>query len=585
MSIIRYTPKQDAFIISAIDKQNINTGLDEILEIGNVGGKDSCARALLDFGDVKVPAGIVRCTLHLFVAETHNLIQPEYRLKVGNVGQSWTEGYGKYGDCPSTQKGVSWKHRDFKESTWVEEGGNVLEAKTYVTETFDSTSKKDVNLNVTKLLQEKGTVGGFIVLFENEKEALDTNASISFYSKDTHTIYAPYLEIEISDSEYDAGKQSVITTEQVFISPVGLKSIQNTAEKLRVRLSVAPKYPARVYSTTSLYKNSYILPEMSYWGIQNEYTREMVVDFCEGTRISVDSEGSYFDIDFSILEPERYYRLLIQVNIDVDRRVIFDNRNVFKIITIQGSTPVDGETVPYVVTLPKTYSEPIPYGGKNLSFVVKTNQEEWNVVSSDPDNFKVSVISSGFTVTVSENRDVFEREATLTVSAGTAPHKLLKLVQEAAPIPKEKEFVLVKDMPDSWEGTFLIVWGTGAHATVTSKDLEKTTDVYIDNERVVATEQVRQAAVGVTKLDSGYSIQLPDNRYLNVKTASNQVAASTDRFPFDITLCEDSTVLLTGVDVKGSTRVICKNGNFVRGYVGKELAADYVKPQLFKLKE
>lgn len=581
MSIIRYTPKQDAFIVSASDKQTLNTGLDEILEIGNIGGTDSCARALLDFGNISLPVGnIIRCTIHLSVAEAHNLIQPNYKLRVESVQQTWTEGYGKCGDCPSTENGVSWLYRDLNSSEWISKGGNFLTGEKYVVETFETGDRKDINIDVTPLFQGGSVKGGFILGFENEEEVLLAHSSISFYSKDTHTIYTPYLEVEIADSEYTSEKD-VVKDEQIYITPEGLKGIQNIVDRVRVRLRVSPKYPVRTYSTTSLFKNSHILPETSYWGIQDEYTREMVVNFCEGTKISADSEGSYFDVDFNILEPERYYRLLIQVNLDRCRQFIFDSRNIFKVVALQSTVTLD---LPYVTVLPPDYTNTIPYTGASVPFLISTNQSSWNVTTSDPTKFKVSVVSTGFVINVSENKNTEMREAVITVTAGTVS-RTFKLIQEAAPVPKEKEFVLVKSVPSTWEGTYLIVWNNGAYATVISKDLEKTVDIDIIDDKVLATEQVRQAAVTISKFTTGYSIQLPDGNFLNVKAASNQVATSLEEFSFTLTLREDTTVLLAGSDKKNVTRVICKNGDYIRGYVGKEESLDYIKPQLYKLED
>lgn len=581
MSIIRYTPKQDAFIVSASDKQTLNTGLDEILEIGNIGGTDSCARALLDFGNISLPVGnIIRCTIHLSVAEAHSLIQPNYKLRVESVQQTWTEGYGKYGDCPSTENGVSWLYRDLNSSEWISKGGNFLTGEKYVVETFETGDRKDINIDVTPLFQGGSVKGGFILGFENEEEVLLAHSSISFYSKDTHTIYTPYLEVEIADSEYTSEKD-VVKDEQIYITPEGLKGIQNIVDRVRVRLRVSPKYPVRTYSTTSLFKNSHILPETSYWGIQDEYTREMVVNFCEGTKISADSEGSYFDVDFNILEPERYYRLLIQVNLDRCRQFIFDSRNIFKVVALQSTVTLD---LPYVTVLPPDYTNTIPYTGASVPFLISTNQSSWNVTTSDPTKFKVSIVSTGFVINVSENKNTEMREAVITVTAGTVS-RTFKLIQEAAPVPKEKEFVLVKSVPSTWEGTYLIVWNNGAYATVISKDLEKTVDIDIIDDKVLATEQVRQAAVTISKFTTGYSIQLPDGNFLNVKAASNQVATSLEEFSFTLTLREDTTVLLAGSDKKNVTRVICKNGDYIRGYVGKEESLDYIKPQLYKLED
>ena len=86
--------------------------------------------------------------------------------------------------------------------------------------------------------------------------------------------------------------------------------------KQRFRIAAQPKYPVRTFSTSSVYLTNYALPTASYWGIRDENTEEMIVDFDTNfTKISCDSTGPYFDVYMDGLQPERYYRILIKTDI------------------------------------------------------------------------------------------------------------------------------------------------------------------------------------------------------------------------------------------------------------------------------
>ena len=100
----------------------------------------------------------------------------------------------------------------------------------------------------------------------------------------------------------------------------------------RFRISAKPKYPVKTFSTTSPYLLNYALPTASYWGIKDENTTEMVIDFDKQfTKISCDSTGPFFDVYMDGLEPERYYRILVKTTLDGSTTVV-DDKNIFKVV-------------------------------------------------------------------------------------------------------------------------------------------------------------------------------------------------------------------------------------------------------------
>ena len=92
------------------------------------------------------------------------------------------------------------------------------------------------------------------------------------------------------------------------------------------------QYPTRTFTTSSLYTETYALPAATYYAVKDLDTNEFVINFDTNyTKVSCDSNGSYFDLYMNGLEPERYYKILIKTTIDGSTMVV-DNNYYFKVI-------------------------------------------------------------------------------------------------------------------------------------------------------------------------------------------------------------------------------------------------------------
>lgn len=174
---------------------------------------------------------------------------------------------------------------------------------------------------------------GFILRLQPDLE-FNTTASIRlrYFGADTNTIYPPSLDFKWDDSTYNTGSLSVLNTSIVTIGIANNRGTYSDVGKQRFRLTAKPKYPTRSFATTSVYLVNYALPSGSYWGLRDENTQEMVVDYDTNyTKVSCDSTGPYFDVYMDGLQPERYYRILVKSTLDGSTTVI-DNNNVFKVV-------------------------------------------------------------------------------------------------------------------------------------------------------------------------------------------------------------------------------------------------------------
>jgi hypothetical protein len=99
------------------------------------------------------------------------------------------------------------------------------------------------------------------------------------------------------------------------------------------RISARDQYPVRSFSTSSVYLNNKCLPSSSYWAIQDMKTQDMVIGFDDNyTKISCDSQGSFFNLYINGLQPERYYKIIIKSLLNSKESVTSDNGIVFKVI-------------------------------------------------------------------------------------------------------------------------------------------------------------------------------------------------------------------------------------------------------------
>ena len=308
---------------------------------------------------------------------------------------SWGMGTGKYLDSPLTTDGVSWMFIDESGSfrwnvlgtnpsipdfpivvsssynityaplgggTWINQilsgsvsDGNWPNAYLSSSQVYNYAQDKDLNVNVTNIVNVwlTGSLdyfassnnsdlrltsslsipnNGFLVK-QRQEWVNDNNfqPEIKFFSIDTHTIYPPQLEFKWDDFTYETGSLSTLSGQDNTITLAENPGVFYSGSINRFRVNARPTYPARVWTTASLYTQNYALPESSYWALKDLDTNEYVIDFdTTYTKLSCDPSGSYFDLYMNGLEPERYYAILIKTTIG-SSTYVFDDNYYFKV--------------------------------------------------------------------------------------------------------------------------------------------------------------------------------------------------------------------------------------------------------------
>ena len=376
MAVYKLFPAKDTSLYSMYP--TMNTGIDPILQISNlnfaVDNNPSVARSILQFDDSeianvlenKVGSKTWDAQLRCFIATAQGVVE-DSTLELFPVYNGWNQGTGTYLDEPITTDGAAWNSPLFGggdawdiggaslgytssyNPTYAPQGGGSWYLSSSdgvtqypVTQSFDPRSEKDLSVYVKSMVEDwySGSLlnNGIIIKWENAAE-FSTNKQVQpvmqYYSVDTNTIYPPELDIKWDDSVWNTGSSA--TTElfqpNAFIALADNIGTFYSESVNRFRINCRPKYPAQVFSTSSLYTKQYYLPSGSAWyAIKDLDTNEYVVPFdSRYTRISADVSSSYFDIYMNGLQPERYYQILIQVDSE-GSTTVYDDNYYFKVI-------------------------------------------------------------------------------------------------------------------------------------------------------------------------------------------------------------------------------------------------------------
>tara|TARA_R100000951_G_scaffold116459_2_gene128377 strand:- start:526 stop:1593 length:1068 start_codon:yes stop_codon:yes gene_type:complete len=353
----------------------MNTGIDPINQISNlnfaINTLPTVARSLIAFDTSEIRSvlndkvtGNWQADIRSFIATAQGVYK-DTSVEVFPTYDEWFNGTGTYLDQPLTTDGAAWNSpvlgngtswnsggpgytSSYDPSYSPQGGGNWFLSSSDgsidypVTQSFGPRTQFDMNINITSMVGDwySGSLpnNGVIIKWEDDVEfntSKQVQPVIQYYSVDTNTIYPPELEIKWDDSTWNTGSSTITELFQpnAFIALSENPGIFYSESINRFRLNCRPKYPTRAWSTSSLYTKQHYLPSGSSWyAIKDLDTNEYVVDFDSNyTRLSADATSSYFDVYMNGLQPERYYKILIQVDSE-GSTTVYDDNYYFKVV-------------------------------------------------------------------------------------------------------------------------------------------------------------------------------------------------------------------------------------------------------------
>jgi hypothetical protein len=183
------------------------------------------------------------------------------------------------------------------------------------TQSFDYQTS-DVRMDVTPIVEAWLTSGiennGLIVLHSDESSSIDYG-KLRFFSKETNTIYSPYLDVSWADAIIETGSADPIQLRDAVVNMKNLAKEYKHGSILRMDVTSRKRYPQKTFTNKlSDYLTPYYLPSSSFYSIKDAETEESVLPYDEYTRLSFDSYGNYFMLDTTGLPQERYYKVEIR---------------------------------------------------------------------------------------------------------------------------------------------------------------------------------------------------------------------------------------------------------------------------------
>jgi hypothetical protein len=365
-------PKRDTTIYEKHPERN--SGVDQIIEITKFAPGESYldvtdqyaawdtpynSRILIDFDltDLKraisngnIDTGSAKYYMNLKASEAVSL-NTEYTLYAYPIAESWINGNGGHDDSPEITNGASWRYRTskFQRNEWnsssythdyaTEKGGGNWHSQYAASQSF-SLESPDVRMNITNIVNAwlNNTIPNNGLILKHTSSAESDSAiygSLKFFSRESHTIYVPKIEVYWNSYETFTGVFASKTTlpESSTIYIKNLKSKYRVNEKTRLRIAIRDNYVAKSYTKTLRDITQYKFPSTTYYSIVDSITDIPIVHFDDvGTKVEMDADGHYVNIDLTNFMPVRYYKILFKIvdsNKDTER--IIDNDFNFRV--------------------------------------------------------------------------------------------------------------------------------------------------------------------------------------------------------------------------------------------------------------
>jgi len=333
----------------------------------------------------------IKFTLNLKACGSRNL-PLNYTIYAYPVSQSWNNGNGRYADGGS-QLGSSWLYRNYDgnglwygnsisnsyqqvnyltnpsyaSASFQNQGGtwyyNVPATYTNKPQWFCSSSvytplanqslicsqsfnygqQSDVSMDITQIIRSWlcGCVPnqGLMLLSSLEISTpplQPTNGLLQFFSKETNTIYSPYIDVAWDDSVFNTGSLSPVTGSiQNLITLNYLKDAYKAGSLPKIFVFARDRYPLKnfqkAYQQPSMVTPKY-LPSSSYYMIKDAESEEVLINFDNYTKLSCDpNQGNYFVLQTTGLPQERYLKIFIKSEYSDGTIDITDTQKIFKI--------------------------------------------------------------------------------------------------------------------------------------------------------------------------------------------------------------------------------------------------------------
>ena len=203
-------------------------------------------------------------------------------------------------------------------------------------QSFSNTSP-DTEIDVTDMvnmwLQGQYSNYGMLIRFSGSQETdSETFGHLKFFSRNTHTIYSPRLEVRWNDSSFNsdatASLNQLDTTGTIdnFLYMRGMKESYKVGERVKFRVGARKRYIQKTFSTSvQTVSSSWFPSDSGSYAIKDVATDEFVVPFSSFTSMSLDTEGMFFNQYLDGFYPDRVYKIQLKLKYNDEQEQIFDD--------------------------------------------------------------------------------------------------------------------------------------------------------------------------------------------------------------------------------------------------------------------
>lgn len=339
----------------------------------------------------EISSSQLKFTLNLKACGLRNL-PLNYKIYAYPISQSWENGNGRYADDGS-QLGATWNDRSYSGSnlwygnsisnsyqqvdylltssyssaSFQNEGGtwyykvpasytnkpkwicnssyfpSLVNNGLICSQSFTYGQQSDISMDITQIVRSWlcGCVpnNGLILLssFEISTPPLQqTNGLLQFFSKDTNTIYSPYIDVGWNDAVFNTGSLKPVSSSiQNLITLQSLSNTYKAGSVAKIFVFARDKYPLKTFNKAyqqPVMVTPKYLPTSSYYMIKDAESEEVLVNFDSYTKLSCDAtNGNYFKLNTNGLPQERYLTVFIKVEYKDGTIDIVDTQKIFKI--------------------------------------------------------------------------------------------------------------------------------------------------------------------------------------------------------------------------------------------------------------
>lgn len=333
----------------------------------------------------------IKFTLNLKSCGARNL-PLNYKIYAYPISQSWNNGNGRYADNGS-QLGASWNYKNYdgngiwygsqitnsytqvdylltasySSASFQNQGGtwfykvpatytnkpkwicnsskypSLVNSSLICSQSFSYGQQSDISMDITRIVRSWlcGCVPnqGLVLISSLEISTpplQQTNGLLQFFSRDTNTIYSPYVDVAWDDSVFITGSLKPVSGSiQNLITLNYLKDAYKAGSLPKIYVFARDRYPLKnfqkAYQQPVMVTPKY-LPTSSYYMIKDAESEEVLVGFDRYTKLSCEpNNGNYFKLQTTGLPQERYLKIFIKAEYADGTVDITDTQKVFKI--------------------------------------------------------------------------------------------------------------------------------------------------------------------------------------------------------------------------------------------------------------